>query len=85
MARVDINDNSVTRYSVWHHDFDVETNHFRWILVDCFDNEREMNALLRDRWAELDIRRQNGGSHIKEQFVGRIKKSSSRRLSLLRK
>jgi hypothetical protein len=79
MARVDFEDESRNRYSVWHHRYDVETNHFRWFLVDCFDKEREMKSLLNDLWDDLEIRLLNGETQQKEQFVGRIRKSSKSR------
>lgn len=85
MAKVDINDSSVNRFSVWHHRFDPETNHFKWFLIECFDSKKEMDELLREKWTDLDIRSLNGESHLKEQFVGRIKKSSVGRFGLLRK
>ena len=83
MARVEIDNPSVNRFSVWHHRFDQETKHFRWFLIDCFDNQKEMDSLLREKWADLDIRSLNGNSHPKEQFVGRIKKSAIRRYRLI--
>ena len=85
MAKVDINDSSVNRFSVWHHRFDPETNHFKWFLIECFDSKKEMDELLREKCTDLDIRSLNGESHLKEQFVGRITKSSVGRFGLLRK
>ena len=85
MARVNIDDETVNRYSVWHHRFDAETNHFRWFLIDCFDKEKEMDSLLNELWADLDIRLLNGETQPKEQFAGRIRKSSKRRFFSLLK
>jgi hypothetical protein len=85
MAKVDINDSSVDRCSVWHHRFDPETNHFKWFLIDCFDSEKEMNSLLRELRAELDIRRLNEGAHLKESYVGKVRKSTVRRFNILRR
>ena len=79
MAKVDINDSLVNRFSVWHHRFDPETNHFKWFLIDCFDTEKEMDSLLRESWADLERRAVEGEVHYKEQFVGRIRKSSERK------
>ncbi|MFM6941663.1 MAG: hypothetical protein ACKOXI_06820 [Candidatus Planktophila sp.] len=85
MSRIDFSDDSSNRYSVWHHRFDDESKHFKWFLVDCFDSENEMDALLREKWTDLDIRNLNGESHYKEQFAGRIMKSTRKRFGLLRK
>ena len=85
MARVNFDDETTNRYSVWHHRFDIETNHFRWFLVDCFDKEGEMDSLLNNLLAELEIRELKGESHPKEQFTGRIRKSSKRRFFTLHK
>ena len=84
MAKVNINDSTVDRFSVWHHRFDDRTNHFRWFLIECFDNKREMDALLREKWNDLESRSLNGDSHPKEQFVGRVEKSPLRKFRLLR-
>ncbi|CAN2229343.1 hypothetical protein MCEMRE182_01417 [Candidatus Nanopelagicaceae bacterium] len=84
MAKVSIKDSTVDRFSVWHHRYDDETHHFRWFLVECFDNKKEMDALLREKWDDQDFRSLNGGSHPKEQFVGRIEKSPLRKFRLLR-
>jgi hypothetical protein len=85
MARVSFEDEAVKRFSVWHHRFDSSTNHFRWFLVDCFDNEKEMNALLLELRTELEIRTINGSAHFKEEIVGRIRKSTARKFSFLRR
>lgn len=85
MARVNFDDETTNRYSVWHHRFDPETNHFRWFLVDCFDKEKEMKSLLDNLWADLEIRGLKGESHPKEQFAGRIRKSSKRKFFTLQK
>jgi hypothetical protein len=76
MAQVDLQNPLVDRFSVWHHRFDPETNHFKWFLIDCFDSEKEMDSLLRELWVDLERRAEEGEVHHKEQFVGRIRKSS---------
>lgn len=83
MSRVDIKDESSNRYSVWHQRFDIETNHFRWFLIDCFDRKREMNSLLQELLRDLESRERNGEAHPKEQYVGRIRKSSKFRFRFL--
>ena len=75
MARVDIDNKTVDRYSVWHHRFDEATNHFKWFCVDCFDTESEMEALLKNLRSDLEIRVRAGDAHFKEQIVGRISKN----------
>ena len=76
MATIDYKDESLNRYSVWHHRFDSETNHFRWFLIECFDTEREMQNLLAVKWNELNSRKLTEEVNLKEQFAGRIRKSS---------
>lgn len=72
MAEVDAKNKIIESYSVRHHKFDPETNHFRWFLIKAFDNELEMNSLLETMVKDLDARRRSGESHPKEQVVGSI-------------
>jgi hypothetical protein len=85
MARIDFKDESLNRFSVWHHRFDSDTNHFRWFLVDCFDSEREMKNLLADKWSELNSRKLSEVVSPKEQYVGRIRKMSRNRFRFFAK
>jgi len=72
MAEVDPKDKTIKSFSVRHHRFDPETNHFRWFLVKSFDNEKEMNGLLEVLWRDLEERNIMGESHLKEQIAGSI-------------
>ena len=72
MAEVDPSDKNIKSFSVRHHRFDPETNHFRWFLVKSFDNEKEMNRLLELLWRDLEERNIMGESHLKEQIAGSI-------------
>ncbi len=72
MDEVDPNDKDLRSFSVRHHRFDPETNHFRWFLVKSFDTEREMNRLLEVLWKDLKARNKMGESNLKEQIAGSI-------------
>lgn len=72
MAEVDPNNKDIKSFSVRHHRFDPETNHFRWFTVKCFDNQKDMSALLEVLWRELERRKAEGEAHSKEQFAGSI-------------
>ncbi|CAB4674071.1 unannotated protein [freshwater metagenome] len=72
MAEVDPKDTTIKSYTVRHHRFDQETNHFRWFDIKSFDNEKEMLQLI--NLIELEIERRNsaGEGHHKEQVAGSI-------------
>ena len=72
MAEVDLNDETIKRFAVFHHRFDPITNHFRWFGEIAFDNELEFNKHFNAASAELDARYAAGGAHFKEQLAGRI-------------
>ena len=72
MAEIDPNDKSIKSFSVRHHRFDPETNHFRYFIVKSFDNKKEMNRLLEVLWKDLEDRKSKGESHLKEQIAGSI-------------
>ena len=72
MAEIDPNNKLIKSFSFRHHRFDPETNHFRWFVVKCFDNEKEMNVLLEQLWVELEEGRLKNQTLPKEQLAGSI-------------
>ena len=72
MAEVDLNDETIKRFAVFHHRFDPVTNHFRWFGIIAFDNQREFNRYFKTMSDESDARRKSEEVHYKEQFAGRI-------------
>ena len=60
MAQVDIDDDSITRYIVWHYRFDGETRHFRKIPVAAFSKPREANRLFNQESDRLRKRKASG-------------------------
>ena len=72
MAEVDPKDKTIKSYTVRHHRFDPETNHFRWFDIKTFDNEKEMRQLIDSITLEIDRRWSSGKGHHKEQVAGSI-------------
>lgn len=72
MAEVDLNDETIMRFAVFHHRFDPITNHFRWFGEIAFDNELEFKKYFEAACAKLDARLATSEAHFKEQFAGRI-------------
>lgn len=70
MAEVDPTNESIRSYTVRHHKFDPETNHFRWFNVKTFDNEAEMTQLLNQIFEDIERRRTLGEADLKEQVAG---------------
>lgn len=77
MAEVDLNDETLKRFAVFHHRFDPITNHFRWFGIIAFDNEREFSKYFKAVCVELDARHEANEAHYKEQFAGRILEPAS--------
>ena len=46
MTLVDPYDDSIVRYVIRRHQYDPETNHFRWFYESAFDNKREYRRKL---------------------------------------
>jgi hypothetical protein len=70
VAKVDPTDDSIVRYVIRRHRFDVATNHFRWIDEFAYDNKGEFDKSLDDAVLELESRRIIGRAHEKEQVAG---------------
>lgn len=77
MAEVDPNDNSIKSYTVRHHKFDPETNHFRWFNLKTFDNETEMVQLMNQIFDDIERRLLIGDASTKEQVAGTINESGT--------
>jgi hypothetical protein len=63
---------SALRYVVKRHRFDSETNHFRWMTEEIFDNKRQCRKYLKKEWADLEFRKNSGQAHFKEELSGYI-------------
>jgi hypothetical protein len=77
MAEVDPNDKSILSYTVRHHKFDPETNHFRWFNIKTFDNEFEMTQLMNQIFEDIERRRNLGEADPKEQVAGNFSHANS--------
>lgn len=60
MAKVDIEDDAITRYIVWHYRFDSETRHFKKIPVAAFSKPREARRLFNQESDHLRKRKESG-------------------------
>jgi hypothetical protein len=77
MAEVDPTKEPIRSYTVRHHKFDPETNHFRWFNVKTFDNEAEMTQLLNQIFEDIERRRNLGEADLKEQVAGNYSHANS--------
>ena len=77
MAEVDPNNESIRSYTVSHHKFDPETNHFRWFNIKSFDNEAEMTELMNQIFEDIERRRILGEADLKEQVAGSFSHANS--------
>ena len=70
MSESDSSAKSLVSYTVRHHRFDPETNHFRWFDIKSFDNEAEMTQLMNHIFEDIERRRKLGDADPKEQVAG---------------
>lgn len=70
MDPVDINDDSIKRFAIFHHRFDPETNHFKWVGIKAFSKKREWKKYLTKAGAELALRRASNEVSLKEHISG---------------
>jgi hypothetical protein len=82
LAEVDLHDKSIPSYTVRHHKFDPETNHFRWFSIKTFDNETEMTQLMNQIFEDIGRRRILGEADLKEQVAGSYNQPNSELNSL---
>ena len=66
MTQVDIDDDSITRYVVWHYRFDSETCHFKRIPVAAFSTSREAKRLFNQESDQLRKRKESGVADDRE-------------------
>lgn len=62
VARVDPDDDTITRFVVYHYRYDPQRRERRPVIVDAFDNEPEFLACMRDVQAGIDRRRERADS-----------------------
>jgi len=85
VAEIDPFDDSKVRYVIRRHQFDPNTNHFRWLFEKAYDNRREYEKKLSEAFEELDVRRLVSDVDPKEQLkgerlkIGHFSSSASRR------
>lgn len=77
MAEVDIDDDSIKRFAIFHHRFDPETNHFKWVGIKAFSKKREWKKYLTKAGAELALKRASNEVPLKEHISGRILEAGS--------
>jgi hypothetical protein len=58
MPEVDADDDSVTRYVIWHFRYDPHRHERGNVVVAAFDREEEWLAVRREMVAELRLRQQ---------------------------
>lgn len=73
MSRVDVGDDSIRRFVVYHYRYDPERHERRHVLVAAFDNELEFEASMGSIRADIE-RRQAAGEPVdrNEHPNGRI-------------
>ena len=77
MAEVDVNDDSIKRFAIFHHRFDSETNHFKWVGIKAFSKKREWKKYLAKAGAELALKCASNEVSMKELVTGRILEAGS--------
>jgi hypothetical protein len=85
VAEIDPFDDTKVRYVIRRHQFDPNTNHFRWFFEKAYDNKREYEKKLSEAFEELEVRRLVSDVDSKEQLtgirleIGHFSSSASRR------
>lgn len=69
VARVDVRDDRIRRFIVYHFRYDRERHERRHVVVAAFDNEREFSECFKEAHAEIERRRDGDedvdpGEHI---------------------
>lgn len=72
MAEVDPFDDSIIRYAIRRHNYDPETNHFKWSYEKAFSKRREYEMNLQEAFDELNARQAIGDAHPKEHLAGEV-------------
>lgn len=74
MVQVDIDDDSIIRFIVWHYRYDTETKHFRRIPIAAFSSSREARKLFKAE-AELLRKRKVSGHADEREYISLDQKS----------
>lgn len=72
MPKVDPQDDSITRWVVQHYRYDPQRRERRHVLVDAFDDEREFEACLSKRSADVEDRRDAGSGDRRQHVSGTV-------------
>jgi len=74
MAQVDMNDDTVDRYIVWHYRFDENTSHFRKMPLAAFSNSHEARRLFEVESQKLLEKKESGLADAREYISSDQKK-----------
>ena len=75
MAQVDIDDDSLNRYVVWHYRFDNETRHFTKIPIATFSTSREARKLFKLE-SELLRKKKESGLADEREYISSDQKTA---------
>jgi hypothetical protein len=81
MGIVDLNDDTVDRYVVWHYRFDESTSHFRKIPLAAFSTSREARRLFEVESQELLKKKESGLADAREYISSDQKKRGHNRIA----
>jgi hypothetical protein len=71
MASIDANDDTKTRWIVYHYRYDPERRERRDVAVACFDNRKEFRRFLEEAGRKLQDAKNAGTAEAKEHIIGR--------------
>lgn len=71
MASIDANDDTKTRWIVYHYRYDPERRERRYVVVACFDKRREWNRFIGEAGRQLQEAMEAGTAEAKEHISGR--------------
>ena len=72
MARVDVDDDTIRRYVLWHFRYDPQRRARRNVVVAAFDNQTEFESCLQSLAADNSRRRDAGESVDPREHVGGV-------------
>ena len=81
MGIVDLNDDTVDRYIVWHYRFDESTSHFRKLPLAAFSTSREARRLFKVESQNLLKRKESGLADAREYISSDQKKRGHNRIA----
>jgi hypothetical protein len=90
VAQIDINDDTIDKYIVWHYRFDETTSHFKRMPLAAFSTPREAKKLFKIESGNLQKRKNAGLADVREyissdQMVRGHKASARQMRTFLRK